>query len=593
MERVAGHGRVLSFVASAVLAWLSFGAQSLSPFWPALAGALFVASVIWHHRIDQARRHALRGVEFCDRGIDRLQGRWHGKGEGGSRFLDGTHPYAADLDLFGAGSLFERLCQARTVDGQATLAGWLLSAAPAAEIRARQLAIEELEPQLDLREDLDILGSDARAAIDVEALATWGTEPTLLDAPGVRWLALALSSLAIVTLVGWLAWGWRSSLFFVVAIVEVAFAAWFRVRVWRILGAVRKKARDLAVLSALLARLEAERFVAPRLRDLRASLDTSGLPPSARIAQLSRLIERLNWRDNQIFAPAAALLLWATHHAFAVEAWRVVSGFAIARWLKVVGEFETLCSLATYAYENPTDPFADVSNEGPSFEAEGLAHPLLQAETSVRNDVQLGETVSVLVVSGSNMSGKSTLLRSVGTNAVLALAGAPVRARRLRLSWLNVGASIRVQDSLEAGYSRFYAEITRLRQFMDMARQCSPLLFLMDELLQGTNSHDRRVGAEAVVRALLNSGAIGLLTTHDLALTQIANELNPRAANVHFEDGLTGDRITFDYCIRPGVVPRGNGLALMRAVGLPVSGEDAPGSGLDAQGSPEAKGVHS
>jgi MutS domain V len=580
MERVAGNARVLSFLVAAMLAWLAFGAQSLSPAWPAVAGTLFVASVIWHHRIDRARRHALRAVEFCDRGIDRLEGRWRGKGEGGSRFLEATHPYAADLDLFGPASMFERLCQATTVDGQATLAQWLLSAAPPAEIRARQVAIGELRPQLDLREDLDILGGEARAAIDVEALATWGAEPTLLGAPSARWVAATLSSLALATLVGWLALGWTSALFFVVAIFEIGFAAWFRARVWRILGAVRKKARDLAVLSTLLARLEAERFAAPRLRDLRASLDSAGLPPSARIAQLSRLLERLNWRSNQIFAPVAALLLWATQHAFAVEAWRAASGSAIGRWLKVVGEFEALCSLATYAYENPADPFPDVSNEGPVFEAEGLAHPLLQAEASVRNDVHLGEAVSVLVVSGSNMSGKSTLLRSVGTNAVLAMAGAPVRARRLRLSWLAVGASIRVQDSLEAGYSRFYAEITRLRQLIDIAKQSSPLLFVLDELLQGTNSHDRRLGAEAVVRALLNAGAIGLLTTHDLALTQIAKDLSPRASNVHFQDHLAGDAITFDYRIRPGVVPRGNGLSLMRAVGLPVS--DTLGTGFDA-----------
>jgi hypothetical protein len=584
MERVAGNGRVLTFVTAATLTWLAFGAQSLSHAWPAVAGALFVASIIWHHRIDRSRHRALRAVEFCDRGIDRLQGRWRGRGEGGSRYLEATHPYAVDLDLFGPGSLFERLCQARTVDGQATLARWILSAAPPSEIRARQLAIEELRPQLDLREDLEILGSEARAAIDVEALAAWGAEQTLFGKPKARWAAMALSALAVATLIGWLALGWGSSVFFVVAIVEVGFAAWFRARVWRTLGAVRKKARDLAVLSTLLARLEAEYFAAPRLQELRASLDSEGLPPSARIAQLSRLIERLNWRNNQIFTPVAAILLWATQHAFAIEAWRSASGPAIARWLRVVGEFETLCSLATYAYENPKDPFADISNEGPVFEAEGIAHPLLTAETSVRNDVRLGEVVSVIVVSGSNMSGKSTLLRSVGTNAVLALAGAPVRARRLRLSQLTVGASIRVQDSLEAGYSRFYAEITRLRQLLDMARQNSPLLFLLDELLQGTNSHDRRVGAEAVVRALLNSGATGLLTTHDLALTQIAKDLSPRAANFHFEDRLAGDTIAFDYRIRPGIVPRGNGLALMRAVGIPVW-EDEPEA-------PKTKGVH-
>ena len=580
LEHIAGNARVVAFIAAGGLAWLAFRNESFSPVWPGVAGIVFLASVSWHHRIDRIRHRAARAVEFYDRGADRLLGLWRGKGEAGTSFLDASHACAADLDLFGAGSVFERLCQARTLEGQAILARWLLAPAKPSEIRARQAAIAELRPLLDLREELDVLGSCARAGIDVEPLTKWGAAPAVLRLAGARWAAVALSLFAVAALAGWLILGWSSSLFFSVTIAEVGFVAWFRSRVQSVLGAVRKKARDLAVLSTLLARLEAERFAAARLRELRSSLDTDGLPPSARIAQLSRLVERLNWRDNQIFAPVAAVLLWGTQHAFAIEAWRSVSGTAIARWLSVFGEFETLCSLASYAYENPEDPFAEISEGGPLFEAEGLAHPLLQPEVCVRNDVALGGSLHVLVVSGSNMSGKSTLLRSVGTNAVLALAGAPVRARRLRLSPMTIGASIRVQDSLEGGYSRFYAEITRLRLLLQIARETPPLLFLLDELLQGTNSHDRRLGAGSVVRALLDAGAIGLLTTHDLALTQIAKELAPRAGNVHFQDRLVDDEISFDYRLRPGVVPRSNALALMRAVGLPVS--DSLGAGLDA-----------
>jgi DNA mismatch repair ATPase MutS len=182
----------------------------------------------------------------------------------------------------------------------------------------------------------------------------------------------------------------------------------------------------------------------------------------------------------------------------------------------------------------------------------------------------LNEDLRLLVVSGSNMSGKSTLLRTVGVNAVLALAGAPVRARHLRISPLVVGATLRIQDSLQAGRSRFFAEITRVRQLVDLARGPIPLLFLLDEIFGGTNSHDRRLGAEAVVRSLVNYGAIGLVTTHDLALTHIVDLLAPRAANVHFEDHFENGNITFDYRMRPDVVQKSNALALMRAVGLEV-----------------------
>jgi DNA mismatch repair ATPase MutS len=231
---------------------------------------------------------------------------------------------------------------------------------------------------------------------------------------------------------------------------------------------------------------------------------------------------------------------------------------------------EALSALASYAYEHPDDPFPEFTGDTPWFDGQALGHPLLPEIRSVRNDVRLGAGLRVLIVSGSNMSGKSTLLRTVGTNTVLAMAGAPVRARSLRLSPLAVGASIRVMDSIQGGSSRFYAEITRLRHLVDMTRGPLPLLFLLDELLHGTNSHDRRIGAEAVVRTLVDRGAIGLITTHDLALVHIAEALAPRGANVHFEDHLENGRISFDYRMREGVVEKSNALELMRSIGLDV-----------------------
>jgi DNA mismatch repair ATPase MutS len=262
--------------------------------------------------------------------------------------------------------------------------------------------------------------------------------------------------------------------------------------------------------------------------------------------------------------------MWTTQLAFALEGWRLATGRAIRGWLEAVAEFEALCALATYAFENPADPFPELVEEGPVFDGEGLGHPLLPVERFVRNDVRLNGEVGVFVVSGSNMSGKSTLLRTVGVNAVLAQAGAPVRAARLRISPLTVGATLRVQDSLQAGRSRFFAEVLRVRQLLELARGPRPLLFLLDELFHGTNSHDRRVGAEAVVRTLAEAGAIGLITTHDLALTHIADELAPRAVNVHFEDQFVDGAVTFDYRMRPGIVQHSNALALMRSVGIEV-----------------------
>jgi DNA mismatch repair ATPase MutS len=259
-------------------------------------------------------------------------------------------------------------------------------------------------------------------------------------------------------------------------------------------------------------------------------------------------------------------------------AWKVggnATGRACAAGSRPAAAWEALCALAGYTYERPDDPFPEIADDGPLFEADGLAHPLLSAASAIRNDVRLGgeHGPRLLLVSGSNMSGKSTLLRAIGVNVVLALAGAPVRAIRLRLSPLCIGASLRTQDSLQEGVSRFYAEILRLKQIVDIAeRGPCPLLFLLDEILAGTNSADRRAGADALVHVLVEKGAIGLVTTHDLALTRLVESLGDgRSANVHFEDHLDENgRINFDYRLRPGVVEKSNALALMRAVGLDV-----------------------
>src|SRR5439155_11459466 len=235
-------------------------------------------------------------------------------------------------------------------------------------------------------------------------------------------------------------------------------------------------------------------------------------------------------------APFTAALLVPDQLTLAIDRWHAAHGHAVEGWLRVVGELEAFSALATYAFERPADPFPALEPTGAIFDATGLAHPLLPDETAVRNDVMLGDGgPRVVVLSGSNMSGKSTLLRAVGVNVVLALAGAPVRAARLTLSTLVIGATLRVEDSLHEGRSRFYAEILKIHAVVTAARQV-PLLFLLDEILHGTNSYDRRIGAEAIVRALVSCGAIGFITTHDLALTELTSTLGTVAANMHFED---------------------------------------------------------
>jgi len=568
-ERAIGNLRLLVFLGAGGLAWLIWGRDAIGAVWLALPAAVFVCLIVAHERVLRARRAARRAVAHYQRALARLDGQWAGHGETGERFLDGTHPYAADLDLFGPASLFELLSSARTRMGEETLAEWLLKAGDPEVLRARHEAVAELGPMLDLREDLAVLGEDVRTGVHPAELAAWGEQPATLESRRARAMALAIPCLVAGSAVLWGVQGWRDPFFAMLAAV-VIFIARYRRAVGRVVEAVEQPAHDLALLAKVLARLEREHFRSARLAELRHALDVGGQPPSVRLAKLSRLVEMLDSRDNPFMKVVGPLMLWSEQLAFAIEAWRKVSGPALRRWLASVGEMEALCALAAYAFEHPADVFPEFVSDTACFDGDGMAHPLLAHRRVVRNSVRLGGDLRVLIVSGSNMSGKSTLLRTVGINAVLAQAGAPVCARSLRLSRLALGASIRTMDSLQDGTSRFYAEIKRLHQIMELTAGSLPVLFLLDELLHGTNSHDRRIGAEAIVRGLVARGAIGLVTTHDLALAHVAEALAPRATNVHFEDQFENGRMTFDYQLHAGVVEKSNALELMRSVGLEV-----------------------
>ena len=347
----------------------------------------------------------------------------------------------------------------------------------------------------------------------------------------------------------------------------------YRRAVNRILHGSSEPSRELEVLATVLERLDRESFKTDQLKQLSGYIGTQTDNPTRSIRQLSYLIQMHDWQHNLLFAPVAAVMLWGLHCAAAVEAWRNRHGDSVEVWLRVVGEFEALASIASHHFSNPGDPFPELvpSGEVPIYEAEGLTHPILPRASAVANDIAIGGEPQLCVVSGSNMSGKTTLLRTVGINAVMAFVGAPVRARRLQLSPLVIGATLHVQDSLLKGQSRFYAEITRLRRLVDLAKGATPLLFLFDELFHGTNSHDRVAGASGILHFFLDHRSIGLVTTHDLALAGIADRLASKAINVHFEDQFTGGEMTFDYHLRSGRATRSNALALMTAVGLDVS----------------------
>ncbi len=569
-ERLLSHLRLAVFLAGLAIGWFVFGSHQLSGIWivPPVVG--FLVLLIVHDRVIQLRRRSDRTLDFFERGLARLDDRWAGTGNVGEKFADLDHPYADDLDVFGHGSLFELICTTRTAAGEALLADWLLAPGAGEVVRARQLAVAELAPRVELRRDLSLLGEDIGGQVSSASLLDWGSAPTKLPWPGLRLAATLLSLLSGAGLLAWIVTAAGAIPFLFFLTLQGAFALLLRSRVRPVLASVVAPSHDLAVLSGLLHRLEQEPVSSPRLVELRTTLDTDGVAPSRRIAELRRLVDLLDARGNQFFAPIGALLLWGTQIALALERWRRTCGASLGPWIEAASEIEAICSLASYAYEHPDDVFPEILDEGPHFEGLQLGHPLIPSQSCVLNDVSLGGQRRALMMSGSNMSGKSTMLRTVGCNSVLALAGAPVRARSLRISPLQVAASIRISDSLQRGASHFFAEITRLRLVVDLTDRALPVLFLLDEVLHGTNSHDRRIGAEAAVRGLIERGALGIVTTHDLALARIAEELAPRIENVHFEDHIEDGRMCFDYRLRPGVVTKSNAIALMRSVGLDV-----------------------
>ena len=543
------------------LAWLA-EKERLLPLLLSLPIVVFMSAVLEKNRAYRAWQRALCALGFYERRLANLEECWAGTGEPGTRFLDDAHPCARDLDLFGSGSLFERLHLAGTPLGEDVLASWLCTPAQmgsCAEIRARQSAVAELRDRLDFREYLALLGQQVAARWEAANLAAWAiAAPPGAGIRRARHATAAFAALSVLTLLGCLL-GLSFIPFVVMLALAGAIALWLRNRTKHFDKATPPRAADLRPLAAILARVDRESFICPPLRGIQATLAAARA-----VGRLARLLEA------QPFSPLAFPFLAAAQLSLAVEAWRIRHGTALANALAALGELEALNALAAYAFENPADPFPELLDEGPCFEADGLGHPLLPTARCVRNDLRLNAAQQLLIVSGSNMSGKSTLLRTVGANAVLALAGAPVRAVRLRLALLTPGATLRLQDSLLEGRSRFFAEVARIRQLLDLARTHPPLLFLLDELFSGTNSDDRRQGADAVVRRLLDAGAIGLLTTHDLALTHLADVLAPRAANVHFADQFADGAMTFDYKMRCGVLRNGNGLALMRALGIEV-----------------------
>src|SRR5262249_15038207 len=362
-----------------------------------------------------------------------------GKGATGEEFREAEHVYAEDLDLFGQGCLFQLLSTARLPMGEARLADWLKRGSARGEILERQKVVAELSGKLDLHRDLATTGESLRARIVPTSVTEWSEARAVLPGAGLRAVAIVLSLCAAAAIAYYFEGGSYWPLFGVLAI-EGALRGWLRHRIKEAIAKLDCNAEGLELLAQVLERFEREEFASERLKQMSADLKVGAEPASVAARRLARIVYWLDARDNLLMKLAEVPFLYTLQVALAAEAWKKRWGSGMRRWLEIVGEMEALVSLGTYAYEHPGDVFPEfVEGGAATFEGEALGHPLIASAKCVRNSVWLDAATRVLLVSGSNMSGKSTLLRTVGINAVLAMAGAPVRASRLRLTPLTVG----------------------------------------------------------------------------------------------------------------------------------------------------------
>jgi hypothetical protein len=542
--------------------------------------ASFAALVVWHARVEDrvawldARRAA------CEWGIARLSRDWGRLPAGDApEGLDlSAHPYALDLDLFGRASLFRLLGPPATPGGARTLAGWLLAPAAPGAIAARQRAMHELSALATWREDLAAHGVLASAAREREIVrfVEWAEGgPTfgrhhravmiaVVAILGALWLGLLLQATGVIDVALWV-------LPMLVGIV-LSFATAGTIQTT--LDRAGSGQSALGRYAALFAHAVGLRPAAPLLAQIRERMSSEGVPAPACMRRLNRILGFGDLRRGAalLHFPIQALTLWDFHVVFALDRWRRHAGRRMRGWLEALSELDALAALGTAAHENPGWTLPRIAS-GPELHARALGHPLIRSDRRVPNDVVVGPPGTLLLVTGSNMSGKSTLLRSIGLNLVLAHAGGPVCAEDLAAPWCELQTSIRVQDSLELGLSYFMAALARLKGVVDAAEHERPgrvLFYLLDEILQGTNSVERAIAVRAVARHLLDSGAIGAMTTHDLSLAA-EEPLENAARLVHFTEVVDEDgQMRFDYRLRPGLATSRNALRLMQLIGIDV-----------------------
>jgi hypothetical protein len=532
--------------------------------------------VTLHARTIAAETRARVRRDLHARHLARIGSEWMRFASTGEALIPKNHAYAWDIDLVGHASLFQRIDVTHTHDGERTLCAWLGSAADAETIRARQAAVWELAGAVELRQELEAAAGAGEERLDPRGLDSLARLPTLFASrPWLRVLVFVLPLCTLAAYVaGLLGLGIPGQWVFP-ATLQVVLLLAFGGAIRQTLDVVNAKAPLLEAFEAMLVLVERRPWQSPSLVALQKRVSIGDVPPSAHLRRLGRWAGFAELRQNPIFHIFInALTLWDLHVVWGLERFVRDVGSHSSEWFEALGELEALASLATLAYLDEDAVRPELVADGGSLRATALAHPLLAPDVRVENDVSLRGPGTALVVTGSNMAGKSTLLRAVGQNIALALAGGPVIAREMQVPIVRLRASMRADDSLESGASYFHAELTKLKRVIERAEVSPPVFFLLDELLRGTNARARHVGAKAVLLHLLQRRGFGLCATHDVELAALGETDPARIENVHFTDVVIEGEMRFDYKLRPGIVRTSNALRLLAMAGIEVPEQD-------------------
>lgn len=570
--------RLALFTAAAILFFMSLDWGEI--WWLAVVVGFFVGFgmlVRRYVKVEEEKRFQQTLQDVNQEELDRLAHKLDGL-EGGGEFEDRTHSYSSDLDLYGEKSLFAYLSRATTVFGRAQLSRWLNKSGSRDEILARQEASRELAEKLDWRQELQATGrmvahdSEKGNSMEMGSLHAWITAtPEVLPKPIYRWLPLILPPIALALIVAAFA-GW------VPFWIALAWVGIHGIINWQTINKVSGKAFEessnrakiLKSYAGLIARIEAEKMQSPLALALQDRLKTEGTPAHQEIARLAKILLNLELRLNGMpYFVMQYLFFWDMIWIRQLELWKQRHGKSILDWFAVIGEFEALNSLAAVEFAHPEWAVPEIPETGYALEGEALGHPLLPVEECVQNPIMIRRQGLIWLITGSNMSGKSTYLRTVGINSILALSGARVCAKSFKISPLQVLTSMRTLDSLEENTSSFYAELKRLKLVIEQVATGVPVFFLLDEILKGTNSRDRHAGARALIRQLQAGGGSGLVSTHDLELVNLADQMPGDIVNYSFncEVSASGD-LNFDYTLTDGMCHSMNATQLMKAMGI-------------------------